>query len=159
MRRVTILAVGKLKEKYLQAAVAEYAKRLGRYTQFEVIECKEERLPRNPSALEITAALAKEGEEILRRIPAQATVISLCIEGRLYSSEELAETIEQLGHTTSHVVFVLGSSHGLSPEVKQYSQIKLSFSPMTFPHQLMRVLLAEQVYRAFSINHNSQYHK
>ena len=159
MRRVTLLAAGKLKEKYLRDAVAEYKKRLSRDTQLTVTELPEARLSRDPSEKEIQQALDKEGEAILGRLPKQAIIVTLCIEGKQYTSEEFAATLTALEHQSSHVVFIIGSSHGLSDRVKEKSDIRLSLSSMTFPHQLARVLLTEQIYRAFAINGNSKYHK
>lgn len=159
MLKVKIICIGKLKEKYLREAQAEYLKRLGAFCKAEVRELAEERLPDNPSEAQIKDALKKEAKKISAETPKGAYVYSLCIEGREISSEELAKRIESNSSASSSVVFIIGSSFGLDEELKANSSFKLSFSPMTFPHQLARVMLLEQVYRAFSINNNSKYHK
>ena len=159
MLRVKIITVGKLKEKYLREAQAEYLKRLGAFCKAEVTELPEAKLPDNPSEALIKEGLKKEAKKILAEIPKGAYVYSLCIEGKGISSEELAEKIELNAGNTSSVVFVIGSSFGLDEEVKRQSDFKLSFSKMTFPHQLARIMALEQIYRAFSINNNSKYHK
>lgn len=159
MRRVTVLAVGKLKESYLRQAVAEYSKRLSRYTQFQVVEIPESKLPNNPSPAQIAAGLEKEGEKILSLVPPQAERVALCIEGDMLDSPQLAQRLRRMENTSSHVVFIIGSSHGLADCVKNSCPWQLSLSPMTFPHQLTRVLLAEQIYRAFAINQGIKYHK
>lgn len=159
MLRVKIITVGKLKEKYLREAQAEYLKRLGAFCKAEVTELPEAKLPDNPSEALIKEGLKKEAKKIFAEIPKGAYVYSLCIEGKGISSEELAEKIELNAGNTSSVVFVIGSSFGLDEEVKRQSDFKLSFSKMTFPHQLARIMALEQIYRAFSINNNSKYHK
>lgn len=158
MVTIQILCVGKLKEKYLQAACAEYAKRLGAFCRFSITEIPEERLPDIPSAAQIRTALQKEGARLLAL--AQGAVISLCIEGKLLSSTQLAAELQcrSVGGCSAFT-FVIGSSFGLSDEVKEKSTLRLSMSPMTFPHQLARVMLCEQIYRAFQINSNGKYHK
>lgn len=159
MLRVKIICIGKLKEKYLREAQAEYLKRLGAFCKAEVTELSEAKLPDNPSEALIKEGLKKEAKKILAEIPKGAFVYSLCIEGKGISSEELAAKIEENAAQTSNVVFIIGSSFGLDDEVKKQSSFKLSFSKMTFPHQLARIMLLEQIYRAFSINNNSKYHK
>lgn len=157
---VTVIALGKLKEKYLREAIDEYAKRISAYAKCDIIELNPVRLSDNPSPAEIENALSKEAEEIKKKIPNNSYVFSLCIEGKAKSSEDFAKAIQNATlNGKSSIVFIIGSSFGLSPEIKTLSDFKLSFSPMTFPHQLMRVMLLEQVYRAFQINTNGKYHK
>ena len=157
---ITIIALGKLKEKYLTDAINEYSKRISAYGKLQIIELNPIRLSDNPSQTEIENALLKEAEEIKKKIPNNSFVFSLCIEGKEKSSEGFARAISEAAlNGKSNIVFIIGSSFGLAPEIKQLSDFKLSFSPMTFPHQLMRVMLLEQVYRAFQINNNGKYHK
>lgn len=157
---ITVIALGKLKEKYLRDAVDEYTKRLSAYGKPDIIELNPVKLSDNPSQTEIDNALNKEAEEIKKKIPNGSYVFSLCIEGKEKSSEQLAQTIKEVTiNGKSNIVFIIGSSFGLSPEIKKLSDCRLSFSPMTFPHQLMRVMLLEQIYRAFQINNNGKYHK
>ena len=160
MMNITVIALGKLKEDYLRKAVDEYKKRITPYGKPEIIELTPERLPDNPSQAQIDSALEKEADEIIRKIPNGAFVITLCVEGVKKSSEQLAAEIKKAaldGH--SCITFIIGSSYGLSKRVKALSNLRLSFSDMTFPHQLMRVMLLEQIYRAFQINNNGKYHK
>lgn len=159
MLRIKVICIGKLKEKYLREAQAEYLKRLGAFCKAEIIELPEAKLPDNPSEALINDGLKKEAKKILAEIPKGAYVYSLCIEGKSVSSEELAAKVEENTGNTSNVVFIIGSSFGLDEEVKRQSSFKLSFSKMTFPHQLARIMLLEQIYRAFAINNNSKYHK
>ena len=160
MRNVKILCVGKLKERYLSDACAEYIKRLHAFCKPEIIELPESRMPDNPSEAEIAACLKREGEEILTKIPPGAMVIPMCIEGKQLSSEELARELSNAGVMgISCACFIIGGSWGLSQAVKSAGKLRLSMSKMTFPHQLARVMLLEQVYRAFSINPGSKYHK
>lgn len=159
MLRVKVICIGKLKENYLREAQAEYLKRLGAFCKAEVIELPEAKLPDNPSEALINDGLKKEAKKILAEIPKGAYVYSLCIEGKSVSSEELAAKIEENTGNTSNVAFIIGSSFGLDEEVKRQSSFKLSFSKMTFPHQLARIMLLEQIYRAFAINNNTKYHK
>lgn len=159
MLRIKVICIGKLKEKYLREAQAEYLKRLGAFCKAEVIELPEAKLPDNPSQALINDGLKKEAKKILAEIPKGAYVYSLCIEGKSVSSEELAAKVEENTNNTSNVVFIIGSSFGLDEEVKRQSSFKLSFSKMTFPHQLARIMLLEQIYRAFAINNNTKYHK
>ena len=157
---ITIIAIGKLKEKYWKDAIAEYSKRLGAYCNLEIVELKESLLRTNPSAADEEAVKVAEGRSILERIKKSDYVITLEIKGKGLSSEQLADKIQQLGvDGRSDIVFVIGGSLGLSTEVSQRADFKLSFSAMTFPHQMMRVILLEQIYRAFKINRNEAYHK
>ncbi len=157
---ITIIALGKLKEKYLRDAVDEYSKRISAYGKLEIFELNPIRLSDNPSENEISTALSKEAEEIKKKIPNGSYVFSMCIEGKEKSSESFAKAINDAAlNGKSNITFIIGSSYGLSPEIKNLSNFKLSFSPMTFPHQLMRVMLLEQIYRAFQINNNGKYHK
>ena len=159
MMNVRFITLGTLKEGYLREAAAEYEKRLGAFCRFEMIQLKEERLGDNPSQNEIAAALEKESEKILSQIPPRAYCVAMCVEGKQLSSEELAEKIEAIGNVTSDVCFIIGSSFGLSESVKKRADMRLSVSKLTFPHQLMRVLLLEAVYRAFNIQKGTKYHK
>ena len=159
MINVTLIAVGKLKEKYLRDAVAEYFKRLGAFCKINIIEIDEEKVGDNPSKAQIDNVLEKEGQRIIKKIPKSSSVITLCIEGKEYSSEELAKKIADISMTSSHITFIIGGSLGLSDTVKSKSALRLSFGKMTLPHQLMRVVLLEQIYRAFKINNNESYHK
>ncbi len=157
---ITVIAVGKIKEKFFSAAIEEYAKRLKRYCSFEIIQVKDEPTPENPSDKEKEIVLMKEGERIISKLPKGATVVSLCVEGKQKSSEELAEFLKRSANDGENkIVFIIGGSFGLSEEVKVLSKFRLSFSEMTFPHQLMRVILSEQIYRAFTIIEGKTYHK
>ena len=158
--KITVVAVGKIKEKYFTDAVAEYAKRLSRYVKLEIVEVADEKTPDEASEHEEELIKAKEGERILKNIRDDAYVVALAIEGRKMTSTGLAEFIEKLGvGGTSHIQFVIGGSLGLSAEVLKRADYKLSFSDMTFPHQLMRVILLEQVYRSYRIINGEPYHK
>ena len=160
MPEVTIACVGRLKEKFYADAVTEYQKRLGRYCRFQIAEVRDEAAPDAPSAGETAQILEKEGARLLEKIPSGAYVIALCIEGRQLSSEALADKLQTLALSgQSRVCFVIGGSFGLSDAVKRRADFQLSFSPMTFPHQLMRVILLEQVYRTFRIIKGEPYHK
>ncbi|MGF0040260.1 23S rRNA (pseudouridine(1915)-N(3))-methyltransferase RlmH [Peptoniphilaceae bacterium SGI.131] len=157
---VNIIAVGSIKEKFFKDAIKEYEKRLSSYANINLIEIDEYKLSGNPSNKEILEGLEKEGDRILEKIPEKSFLVSLCIEGRSLSSEDLSENIGDImleGY--SNISFVIGGSFGLSQRVKKASKLKLSFSKMTFPHQLMRVVLLEQIYRAFKIMRNEPYHK
>ena len=157
---IKIIGVGKLKEKYLVQAMQEYLKRLQAYAKVEVIELADEKAPENLSETQMMQIKDKEGERILAKIKDQEYVIALAIEGKYPSSEAFAQKIENLGiQGKSQLVFVIGGSLGLSPSVMQRSNAQISFGKMTFPHQLMRVMLTEQIYRAFRIIHNQPYHK
>lgn len=160
MLNVTVICVGKIKEKYFTDALAEYTKRLGRFCKLNIIEVKDEATPDNPSKAEKDLVLNREGERIKSKMPKNGHVISLCVEGMQQSSEELATCIEDLTlRGVSHIVFVIGGSMGIADDIKGLSKTRLSFSKMTYPHQLMRVVLLEQVYRAFTINNGITYHK
>lgn len=160
MLNVTVLCVGKLKEKYWRDACTEYSKRLGRFCSFNIIEIDEERLPENPSSAQIENTIKKEGERLLAKIPENAKVCAMCIEGKLCSSEELSKAIEKTAiDGFGSMFFVIGGSWGLSENVKKRAEIRLSMSKMTFPHQLARVILCEQIYRSFQISSGGKYHK
>ncbi|WP_053955047.1 23S rRNA (pseudouridine(1915)-N(3))-methyltransferase RlmH [Inediibacterium massiliense] len=157
---ITIIGVGKVKEKYFTGAIDEYKKRLSRYCKINIIEVSDEKAPENLSDKEMENIKDIEGEKILKNIKDGMYVISLDIKGKMLSSEELAEKINGLGVSgNSHITFIIGGSLGLSKEVLKRSDYRLSFSPMTFPHQLMRVILLEQVYRGFRIIKGEPYHK
>lgn len=157
---ISIITVGKLKEKYLKQGISEYLKRLSAYAKVEVIEVADEKAPENLSDAEAEQVKQQEGERILSKISADAYVIVLAIEGKQWSSEDLAGKLDHLAtYGKSKVAFVIGGSLGLSNDVLQRSNEQLSFSKMTFPHQLMRLVLLEQVYRAFKINRGEPYHK
>mgnify|MGYP004506579865 CR=1 FL=1 len=160
MMNIQLICVGKLKEKFYFDAAAEYKKRLGAFCSLQIIELPEEKLPSNPSQAQITAALSKESAAIRGKLPSNSSIIALCIEGQLYSSEGLADFLRiwQNG-PAKHLVFLIGGSHGLDAALKNEAQLRLSMSPMTFPHHLARVMLLEQLYRAFQINEGSRYHK
>lgn len=157
--KVSIICVGKIKEKFYTDAIAEYAKRMRRFADFEVIELSDERIPDNASEKEKDAIKSREGEKILAKLKPDAYVITLCIEGKTLSSTELAQTVKNAYMSTNHIAFIIGGSLGLSDDVKAKSDLRLSFGRMTLPHQLMRVVLSEQIYRAFMINSGSAYHK
>lgn len=159
MLRIVLIAVGDLKEGYLREACAEYEKRLGAFCRLEVVQIKETGLPENPGEAEIASALDREGEKILAAMPPRTYRIALCVEGKQLSSEELAEKLGDIGNRHGAVTLVIGSSHGLSPKVKEACDMKLSVSRLTFPHRLMRVILLETVYRSLSILHGTKYHK
>lgn len=160
MLNVTLLCVGKLKEAYWRDACSEYAKRLGAFCKFRLIEVAEERLPDNPSDAQIFATIEAEGKRILDQIPKDSAVIPLCIEGKELDSPTLAARMQKIAvEGTSHIVFVIGGSWGLSEAVKSRGNLRLSMSSMTFPHQLARVMVLEQVYRAFQISSGGKYHK
>ena len=160
MQKVSIICVGKMKEKFYMDAAAEYTKRLSRFCKLEILELPEERLPEDPSPAQIDAALAIEADAIRSKLPPSAFIIAMCVEGKLRSSEALARLMaDSASRGSSHVVFLIGGSFGLHPSVKALAAEKLSMSPMTFPHHLARVMLLEQVYRAYQINAGSKYHK
>ena len=157
---INIICIGKLKEKYWRDACAEYGKRLGSYCSLNIVELKESPLRANPSPADEEAVKTAEGEEILRHISKGENVITLEIKGKRLSSEQLAEKMASLAlEGKSNIVFVIGGSLGLSQEVSRRADFKLSFSDMTFPHQMMRVILLEQIYRSFKISRNETYHK
>ena len=158
--KITIITVGKIKEKYFTDAIAEYSKRLSRYCKLEIIQVADEKTPDGASEALETQIKDKEGERILSNIKDGSYVVALAIEGNMLDSEELAEKIEKWGVSgVSQIVFVIGGSLGLSRAVLNRADYKLSFSRMTFPHQLMRVILLEQFYRAYRIIQNEPYHK
>lgn len=160
MVSVTLITVGKLKEKFYQAAAAEYEKRLGGYCQFQLLELTESRLPDHPSPAEITAGLEKEADSILSKIPKGAWFCVFTPEGKLLSSEALAQTLHQAKLCgKSSLCFLIGSSYGIAPRVKAMADLRLSMSPMTFPHHLAKIMVLEQLYRAESIQAGSKYHK
>ena len=156
---VKIITVGTLKEGYLREAAAEYEKRLGAYCKLTSVSLKEEKLPDSPSAGEIKNALSKEAEKIIAEMPRRAYKIAMCVEGKQLTSEELAEKIGEVSATHGEMCIVIGSSHGLDDSVKAYCDMRLSVSKLTFPHQLMRVILLEAVYRGFNILKGTHYHK
>ena len=156
---VKIITVGTLKEGYLRDAAAEYEKRLGGFCKFTLVELKEEKLPDDPSDKEIANALSREAEKILAEMPKRAYKIALCVEGKQLSSEELADKLDGISATHSELCLVIGSSHGLDDCVKSACDHRLSVSRLTFPHQLMRVILLEAVYRGFNILKGTHYHK
>ena len=157
---ISIITVGKLKEKYIREAVAEYATRLTKYCKLDIIEVPDEKAPENLSPAQELIIKEKEGQAILRHVKDDAYVIALAIQGKMLSSEKLADLINDLGiRGRSNVAFIIGGSLGLSDEVLRRADYQLSFSPMTFPHQLMRVILLEQVYRGFRIIRGEPYHK
>lgn len=159
MIKITVIALASLKEKYLKDAAAEYTKRLSPYCDLKIIELDPVRLPEKPSDAEINSALEREAELILKKIPAGDYVVPLCIEGKQLSSEEFSGVLEQEMNIGRGVTFIIGSSCGLADMVKRRADLRLSFSKMTFPHQLFRVMLLEQIYRAFKICSGGAYHK
>ena len=157
---INIIAVGKIKEKYIHMGIDEFKKRLSRYCSLSIIEVKDEKAPENLSNKEMEIVKEKEAERILNKIPLNSYVIALAIEGKNLSSEEFAEKIQSLMiEGTNNITFIIGGSLGLSKEVLDRSHYKLSFSKMTFPHQLMRLILLEQIYRGFKILKREPYHK
>ncbi len=159
MLKIKLIALGNLKEAYWRDALAEYKKRLGAFAEVTITELKEERVPEGPSPAEIEAALEKEATAILAAIPPRAFVTALCVEGKQLSSEELSVTLSRVMQENGELALVIGSSHGLSPRVKAAANFKLSVSKLTFPHQMMRVILLETLYRSLSILHGGKYHK
>lgn len=160
MQRVTVLCVGKLKERFYADAAAEYVKRLQRYCKLEIIELPEQRLPEDPSPAEIQRALRAEGAAIREKLPKGGAVVALCIEGKPCSSEELSRRMADFGiQGRTQVAFIIGGSFGLDEDVKKQADWRLSISPMTFPHHLARVMLLEQIYRACQIAEGTKYHK
>ncbi|MCI7262160.1 MAG: 23S rRNA (pseudouridine(1915)-N(3))-methyltransferase RlmH [Otoolea sp.] len=158
--KITLITVGKIKEKYLEAAIAEYAKRLSRYCRLEIVQVADEKTPDGAGEALETQIKEKEGERILAHVKEGAYVVALAIDGKQLSSEELADFIAERGvRGESHIQFVIGGSLGLSDAVLRRSDYRLSFSRMTFPHQLMRVILLEQIYRSYRIINGEPYHK
>lgn len=157
--KISIVSAGKIKEKYLRDGITEFAKRLKPFTQLEFIEINEEKMKDNPSSAEKAAVLKTEGERLLKKVPANSYLIVLDIIGRSISSEELSQKIDILtlnGH--SHITFLIGGAFGLSEEVRNRADERISFSRMTFTHQMIRLLLVEQIYRAFKISRGEKYH-
>lgn len=159
MSQITVITVGTLKEDYLKDAVAEYKKRLSQYARVEEINIKEERISNEDDKSEVAAALDTEAEKIISSIPKGAAKIALCVEGTQYDSPALASLIGKYNDESGKIALIIGSSHGLSEKVKRECQIRLSVSKMTFPHQLMRVVLYEALYRSFTILAGKRYHK
>ena len=160
MLSVHLICVGKLKEKFYLQACQEYEKRLSAYCKLTVTELPEEKLPADPSQGQIDAALEKEGAAIRSKLPPSASLVCLCVEGKEYSSPQLAQLVDRWAQGSGkHLVFVIGGSYGLAESLKQEAWVRLSMSPMTFPHHLARVMVLEQIYRAFKINEGSSYHK
>ena len=158
--KITCVVVGKIKEKYFTDAIKEYSKRLSRYCKLDIVELADEKTPDGASEAEEVAIREKEGERILKALKDDAYVIALAIEGKMLDSVELSQKIDRLGVSgTSHIAFVIGGSLGLAPAVMKRADYALSFSRMTFPHQLMRVVLLEQLYRSYRILKNEPYHK
>ena len=158
--KITILCVGKVKEKFYRDAIDEFAKRLSRYCKLEIIEVADEKTEEQASENEIRLIKEKEGERLLKNVKDDAYVITLCIDGKQLDSEELSEKMDKLGVSgVSHIYFIIGGSLGLADAVVKRADFKLSFSKMTFPHQLMRVILLEQIYRAYRIMNHEPYHK
>ncbi len=160
MQKIEIICLGKLKETYWKDALAEYSKRLSPYCSLSITELPEAPLSDNPTPGQIANALEAEAQQIQKQIKERTYVIPLCIEGTQMPSEAFAEKLSQISLSgRSSITFVIGSSHGLSPQIKKRGDLQLSFSKMTFPHQLMRVILTEQLYRAYTILSNKKYHK
>ena len=160
MQKVTLICVGKLKEKFYAPATAEYAKRLSRFCKLEIVELPESRLSDSPSPAEISQALTAEAALIETKLPKGSALVAMCIEGEELSSPQLAEKMRQFAVSgVSNLTFLIGGSVGLSPAIKAQADFRLSMSPMTFPHHLARVMLLEQIYRAYQINAGTKYHK
>lgn len=159
MIKINVIAMGKLKEKYLREASDEYSKRLSAYCSLNIKELEPERLPDKPSEKEISLALKKEADKIFAALDKNTAICTMCIEGKQLSSEGLSDKIRKLSGETSNITFIIGSSYGLDDSVKAKSSFKLSMSEMTFPHQLARIMLLEQIYRSFKITEGSAYHK
>ena len=158
--KITVLCVGKIKEKYFSDAIKEYSKRLSRYCKLEIVEVADEKTPENVNSTNQELIRQKEGERLARYLKVGAWVIALAIEGRQYTSEEFSEKIHRLGlQGKSHIIFIIGGSIGLAEEILKGADELVSFSKMTFPHQLMRVVLLEQVYRGYRIMNGEPYHK
>jgi len=158
--KITVISVGKIKEKFFSQAISEYVKRLSRYCSLTMIEVADEKAPENLSIADMTAVKNKEGQKILEKMPQGSFVVTLEIDGRQMTSEELAQNFEELAlRGSSHICFIIGGSLGLGDAVSSASNLKLSFSSMTFPHQLFKIMLLEQIYRAFKIIKGEPYHK
>lgn len=160
MLSVHLICVGKLKEKFYQEACAEYTKRLSAYCRLTLVELPEEKLPQHPTQGQIDQALTREAQAIRSKLPPSASLVALCVEGRERSSEEFARLLSTWEHSSAkHLALLIGGSYGLDPALKAEAWVRLSMSPMTFPHHLARVMLLEQLYRAFKIQEGSSYHK
>ena len=158
--KIKIICVGKLKEKYLSDGISEYAKRLSRFCKFEICSLADEKIPENASGKECLSVLEQEGERITKHIGKSDYIIALCVEGKNISSTDFAKKISDISLSgKSDITFIIGGSLGICDRVKNMADFHLSFGKMTFPHQLMRLVLAEQIYRAFKINANEEYHK
>lgn len=158
--KITVIAVGKIKEKYFTGAVDEYTKRLSRFCRLELVEVADEKTPDGASEAQKLQILEKEGGRILQKLSGSSYTVALAIDGRMLDSEELSQQIERWNvNGVSHITFLIGGSLGLSPQVLEKADMKLSFSKMTFPHQLMRVILLEQIYRSYMIRSGAPYHK
>lgn len=156
---INVIAVGKIKEKYFTDAINEYTKRLSRFAKLTITEVADERIPDNASEKELEKIKNTEGDKILSKLPPSSFVIAMCIEGEEMSSEGLADKIADISMVSGSITFIIGGSLGLCDKVKSASNLRLSIGPITLPHQLMRVVLLEQIYRAFKINNNESYHK
>ena len=159
MAQITFISVGTLKEAYLKDAFSEYKKRISQYARIDEVNLKEEEIRNEDDLSEINRALSLEGEKIIQAIPKGAYKIALCVEGKQFDSLQLSEIISGAVDTNGKIAFIIGSSHGLSDKVKGTADLKLSVSKLTFPHQLMRVILSESVYRSFTIINGKRYHK
>jgi len=158
--KITVLAVGKVKDKYLLQGIEEFKKRLSRFCKLELIEVKDESIPEKASEKDLELVRQKEGRLLLDKLPETAYLIAMDIDGKQMSSIEFANKIQQIGtYGQSHLVFIIGGSVGLAEEIKKKADLKMSFSKMTFPHQLFKLIFLEQIYRAFKINANESYHK
>lgn len=156
---INVICVGKIKEKYFTDAINEYSKRLSRFAKLNIIEVADEKIPDNASEKEMEIVKQKEGERILSKLSPTSFIVTLCVEGKELSSTDLAKKIADVSMTSSNITFIIGGSLGLCDTVKSRSQLRLSFGQITLPHQLIRVVLLEQLYRAFKINNNETYHK
>lgn len=156
---ITVICIGKLKEKYLKEAVSEYSKRLSRFVKLDIAELPDCKIPENASPAQERAVLDKEGEKILSRIKPDSYTVAMCIEGKQLSSTEFAGKLNQISMVSGNITFIIGGSLGLSDDVKKRADMHLSFGRITLPHQLMRVILLEQVYRGYKINNHEAYHK
>ncbi|MDY4976048.1 MAG: 23S rRNA (pseudouridine(1915)-N(3))-methyltransferase RlmH [Clostridia bacterium] len=159
MQKIKLVCVGKLKEKFWVSALEEYQKRLSRFCRWETIEIPEKRISEHPSPAQIQEVLKGEGETILKKLEGEQQIVALCVEGTQMSSERFSHLLGQAALQGDSLCFVIGGSHGLWEPVKQKAFLRLSFSQMTLPHQLMRVVLAEQIYRGYKIMHHESYHK
>lgn len=159
MATIKIITVGTLKEDYLKSAVAEYEKRISGFCKIESVNLKEAKLPNDPSDGDIRRALSEEAKAILANMPDRSYKIAMCVEGRQFSSEELSQKIDTAFSSANEICFVIGSSHGLDDSVKNAADLRLSVSKLTFPHQLMRVVLLESIYRCLNIIKGTKYHK